>query len=162
MLYHNPQIVRNCGDLRIAGFHVEEDDLELSYLNVILRTKNRMQKLVTQHVKDQMADGVSKDQAIMNTGRLVKSYLTIDDFDYPLTEEQVVDQIVKSFEFQTWRSGIYYRFMEIHAQKISDDTPLPAGGEYNPSVSEDTIREVQENDSLWLVLEGLVAETIVK
>lgn len=162
MLYHNPQIIRNCGDLRIAGFHVEEDDLELSFLNVILRTKNRIQKLVTQHVKEQMADGATRDEAIMNTGRLIKSYLTIEDFDYPLTEEQAVDEIVKSFEFQTWRSGIFYRFMDIHTQKIAEDTPLPTGGEYNPSVSEDTIREVQENDSLWLVLEALVAETFVK
>lgn len=162
MLYHNPQIIRNGGDLRIAGFRVEEEDQELSYLNVIQRTTNRMQKLVTQHVKDQMAEGTSRQDAIMNTGRLIKSYLSIDDFDYPLNEEEIVEQIVKSFEFQGWRSGIYYRFMEVHANKITEDTPLPTGGEYNPSVSEDMIKEVQENDSLWLVLEGLVAETIVK
>jgi len=161
MLYHNPQIIRNGGDLRIAGFYVEENE-ELSFLDVINRTQTRMQRLVTQHIKGQMEDGTSREDAIRNTTRLIQAYLTINDKDYPNNEEQIVDEIIKSFEFQTWESSTYYRFMNLHTGKVSEDTPIKVSTEYNPSVSEDMIREVEYDDSLWLVLEGLVAETIVK
>lgn len=161
MLYHNPQIIRNGGDLRIAGFHVQEGE-ELSFLDVITRTKTRMQRLVTQHIKRQMEDGTSREDAIRNTTRLIQAYLTINDKDYPDNEEQIADEIEKSFEFQTWESSVYYRFMNLHTGKVSEDTPIQVSTEYNPSVSEDMIREVEYDDSLWLVLEGLVSETIVK
>jgi hypothetical protein len=161
MLYHNPEIVRNGGDLRIAGFRVEEGE-ELSYLDVIARTKNRIQRLVGDYVRSQMADGVTHEQAIENTRRLIYSYLTIDDKMYALTESEIVEELANSFEFSTWETSIYYRFMNIHKDKIGEDTPQPVGGKFNPTISEEMVMEVQQDDNLWLVLEGLVAETIVK
>jgi len=60
---------------------------------------------------------------------LVYSYLFIEDKLYPQTEEELVDEILKSAEYKNWETQVYYNFLNLHKGVVTTSTPVEAGGE---------------------------------
>lgn len=84
--------------------------------------------MVVKQVKVSMSNGATHLQALQETADTVYSYLHIEDKQYPLNEEQLVDEILKSDEYKSWESSVYYNFLNIHFGVIQTNTPVEAGG----------------------------------
>jgi hypothetical protein len=157
MIFSNPKILRNCNDIRVGGINV--DIPELSYLNYTLRVETRFLKLVIEYIKLNMSEGATKEEAITETLNLVYSYIHIEESEreFPSTEEGIVKEILKSSQYKTWETLIYYRYMDVHEGKIESTTPISTGGRFNPNIKQDTINLMKEDQTLWVVLEGLAS-----
>jgi hypothetical protein len=142
MLFTNPAIIQDIDDLIIGG--VETDTDKINYLNYILKVRKRILKMVVKHVQQDMSDGLTHLKAVQNTADIVYSYINILDKLYPLTEEEIVDEILKSDEYQSWETSVYYNFMNIHTGVIFSDTPIDAGGSKRELVDAYNIAEEQD------------------
>jgi hypothetical protein len=153
MLFNNPEIIHDGNDLRIGG--VESDVENISYENYTLHVKRRMMKLVVSYVKSIMADGVDYQKAIKETSDLIYGYLYIPEKTYPDNEEGIVEEIISSREYQNWQTEIYYRFLNTHVGVTTVETAIPFSGKFHPNVPEEVIEMMKEEESLWVLLEGL-------
>jgi hypothetical protein len=126
MLFTNPNVIESLNDLIIGGVEVNSDKID--YFNYIAKVKKRMLKMVVNQVKESMANGATHEQAIQETADTVYSYLHIVDKQYPLTEQEIVDEIMKTDEYKSWETSIYYNFMNIHVGVVGAETPVEAGG----------------------------------
>ena len=159
MIFSNPEIIRDNNDIRIGS--VQMDSQEISFNNYTLKVKHRILKLVTHYVKGLMADGVLYEQAIKETADLVYGYLNISKDDlFAADEEQITDDIMKSFEYQNWETKVYYRFLNTHVGVTTKETNIPAGGDLHKDISEETIAHLENEESLWTILEALVSENL--
>jgi hypothetical protein len=127
MLFTNPNIIQDIDDLVIGGVDVKVP--EISYLDYKSLLFKRFLKMVVMGVKESMSAGNDHLSALQETADLVYSYLNVNDRNYPQTEEEIVDQILKSDEFKSWDTQVYYNFLNIHLGVISKTTPVKAGGE---------------------------------
>jgi hypothetical protein len=108
-----------------------------------------------------MSEGLSHEQAIKETADLVYGYLNISKDDlFAADEEQIANDIVKSFEYQNWETKIYYRFLNTHIGVVSTETGIPTGGELHKDISEETLVQLENEESLWTILEALVSENL--
>ena len=159
MLFSNAEILKDNNDIRIGGISLDSN--EISYNNYTLKVKNRILKLVVQYVKGLMSEGLSHEQAIKETADLVYGYLNISkDNLFAADEEQIANDIVKSFEYQNWETKIYYRFLNTHTGVVTKVTEIPAGGKLHKDISEETIAHLENEESLWTILEALVSENL--
>jgi hypothetical protein len=159
MLFSNAEILKDNNDIRIGGISLDSN--EISYNNYTLKVKNRILKLVGQYVKGLMSEGLSHEQAIKETADLVYGYLNISKDDlFAADEEQIANDIVKSFEYQNWETKIYYRFLNTHIGVVSTETAIPTGGELHKDISEETLVQLENEESLWTILEALVSENL--
>jgi len=159
MIFSNPEIIRDNNDIRIGG--VQMNSNEISFNQYTLKVKHRILKLVTQYVKGLMADGVSYEQAIKETADLVYGYLNISKDDlFAADEEQITDDIIRSFEYQNWETKVYYRFLNTHKGVTTKETEIPTKGDLNKEISEDTIIHLENEESLWTILEALVSANL--
>ncbi len=126
MLFTNPSIIQDIDDLIIGGVEVKGDKID--YLNYVSHVKKRILKMVVKQVKVSMSNGANHLQALQETADLVYTYLHIEDRQYPFNEEQLVDEILKSDEYKSWESSVYYNFLNIHFGVIQTNTPVEAGG----------------------------------
>ena len=127
MLFTNPNIIQDVDDLVIGGVEVKGNDV--SYNDCKALVYKRILKMVVKRVKESMAAGNDRLSALQETADLVYSYLNVNDKLYPQTEEEIVDEIVKSDEFKSWDTQVYYNFLNIHRGVIHTSTPIEAGGE---------------------------------
>ena len=109
MLFTNPKIIQDIDDLVIGG--VEVSGSEISYLNYKAKVYKRILKMVVKRVSESMAMGNNRLSALQETADLVYSYLSVDDKLYPQTEEEIVDEILKSAEYKNWETQVYYNFL---------------------------------------------------
>jgi hypothetical protein len=159
MLFSNAEILKDNNDIRIGGISLDSN--EMSYNNYTLKVKNRILKLVVQYVKGLMSEGLSHEQAIKETADLVYGYLNISkDNLFAADEEQIANDIVKSFEYQNWETKIYYRFLNTHVGVVTTETDIPTGGELHKDISEETLEHLENEESLWTILEALVSENL--
>jgi hypothetical protein len=159
MLFSNAEILKDNNDIRIGGISLDSN--EISYNNYTLKVKNRILKLVVQYVKGLMSEGLSHEQAIKETADLVYGYLNISkDNLFAADEEQIANDIVKSFEYQNWETKIYYRFLNTHVGVVTTETDIPTGGELHKDISEETLEHLENEESLWTILEALVSENL--
>lgn len=159
MLFSNAEILKDNNDIRIGGISLDSN--EISYNNYTLKVKHRILKLVVEYVKGLMSEGLSKEQAIKETADLVYGYLNISKDDlFAADEEQIADDIMKSFEYQNWETKIYYRFLNTHTGVVTTETGIPTGGELHKDISEETLAHLETEESLWSVLEALVSENL--
>ena len=159
MLFSNAEILKDNNDIRIGGISLDSN--EISYNNYTLKVKNRILKLVVQYVKGLMSEGLSHEQAIKETADLVYGYLNISkDNLFAADEEQIANDIVKSFEYQNWETKIYYRFLNTHVGVVTTETDIPKGGELHKDISEETLAHLENEESLWSILEALVSENL--
>jgi hypothetical protein len=159
MLFSNPEILRDNNDIRIGGISLDAN--EISYNNYTLKVKHRILKLVGQYVKGLMSEGLSYEQAIKETADLVYGYLNISKDDlFAADEEQIADDIMKSFEYQNWETKIYYRFLNTHTGVTTTETEIHTSGELHKDISEETIAHLENEESLWTILEALVSENL--
>jgi hypothetical protein len=159
MLFSNAEILKDNNDIRIGGISLDSN--EISYNNYTLKVKNRILKLVGQYVKGLMSEGLSHEQAIKETADLVYGYLNISKDDlFAADEEQIANDIVKSFEYQNWETKIYYRFLNTHIGVVTTETGIPTGGELHKDISEETLAHLENEESLWSILEALVSENL--
>lgn len=159
MIFSNPEIIRDNNDIRIGS--VQMDSHEISFNQYTLKVKHRILKLVTHYVKGLMADGVLYEQAIKETADLVYGYLNISKDDlFAVDEQQITDDIIKSFEYQNWETKVYYRFLNTHKGVTTKDTEIPTGGDLHKDISEETIVHLENEESLWTILEALVSENL--
>jgi hypothetical protein len=159
MIFSNPEIIRDNNDIRIGG--VQMNSNEISFNQYTLKVKHRILKLVTQYVKGLMADGVLYEQAIKETADLVYGYLNISKDDlFAADEEQITDDIIKSFEYQNWETKVYYRFLNTHKGVTTKETEIPTKGDLNKDISEETIVHLENEESLWTILEALVSANL--
>ena len=159
MLFSNAEILRDNNDIRIGGISLDSN--EISFNNYTLKVKHRILKLVVEYVKGLMSEGLSKEQAIKETADLVYGYLNISKDDlFAADEEQIADDIMKSFEYQNWETKIYYRFLNTHTGVVTTETGIPTGGELHKDISEEILAHLETEESLWSVLEALVSENL--
>ena len=159
MLFSNAEILKDNNDIRIGGISLDSN--EISYNNYTLKVKNRILKLVGQYVKGLMSEGLSYEQAIKETADLVYGYLNISKDDlFAADEEQIANDIVKSFEYQNWETKIYYRFLNTHTGVVTTETGISTGGELHKDISEETLAQLENEESLWTILEALVSENL--
>jgi hypothetical protein len=134
---------------------------EISLNQYTLKVKHRILKLVTQYVKGLMADGILYEEAIKETADLVYGYLNISKDDlFAADEEQITNDIIRSFEYQNWETKIYYRFLNTHKGVTTKETEIPTKGDLNKDISEETIAHLENEESLWTILEALVSENL--
>jgi hypothetical protein len=126
MLFTNPNIIQDIDDLIIGGVEVEGDKID--YLNYVTKVKKRILRMVVKQVKDSMSNGATHLSALQETADTVYSYLQFNEKQYPLNEEQLVDEILNSIEYKSWESEVYYNFLNIHSGVIQTNTPVEAGG----------------------------------
>jgi hypothetical protein len=127
MLFTNPNIIQDIDDLVIGG--VEVSGSEINYLNYKAKVYKRILKMVVKRVSESMAEGNDHLSALQETADLVYSYLFIEDKLYPQTEEELVDEILKSAEYKNWETQVYYNFLNLHKGVVTTSTPVEAGGE---------------------------------
>ncbi len=127
MLFTNPNIIQDIDDLIIGG--VEVSGTEISYLNYKAKVYKRILKMVVKKVSESMSEGNDHLSALQETADLVYSYLNVEDKKYPQTEEEIVDEILKSAEYKNWETQVYYNFLNIHKGVVTTSTPVEAGGE---------------------------------
>jgi hypothetical protein len=127
MLFTNPNIIIDIDDLVIGGVEVKTP--QVSYLEYKSLVFKRILKMVVMGVKESMSLGNDHLSALQETADLVYSYLNVNDRSYPQTEEEIVDEILKSDEFKSWDTQVYYNFLNIHIGVITTKTPVDAGGE---------------------------------
>ena len=127
MLFTNPNIIQDIDDLVIGA--VEIRGTEISYNDYKAQVYKRILKMVVKKVAESMSNGNNRLSALQDTADLVYSYLNVNDKLYPQTEEEIVDEIVKSDEFKSWDTQVYYNFLNIHRGVIHTETPVEAGGE---------------------------------
>ena len=96
MLFTNPNIIQDIDDLIIGG--VEVSGTEVDYLTFKAKVYKRILKMVVKRVSENMANGNDRLAALQETADLVYSYLNVTDKQYPQTEEEIVDEILKSAE----------------------------------------------------------------
>jgi hypothetical protein len=159
MIFSNPEIIRDNNDIRIGSVQMDSD--EISFNNYTLKVKHRIIKLVAQYVRGLMGEGLSYEEAIKETANLVYGYLNISKDDlFAADEEQIADDILKSFEYQNWETKVYYRFLETHVGVTTKESEIPAGGELHKEISEETILHLETEESLWTILEALVSANL--
>jgi len=127
MLFTNPNIIQDIDDLVIGGAEIK--GTEITYLDYKAQVYKRILKMVAKNVSGNMANGNNRLSALQETADLVYSYLNVNDKVYPQTEEEIVDEILKSDEFKSWDTQVYYNFLNIHKGVIKSSTPISAGGE---------------------------------
>lgn len=127
MLFTNPKIIQDVDDLIIGG--VDVSGSEISYLNYKAKVYKRILKMVVKRVSESMAEGNDRLSALQETADLVYSYLFVDDKLYPQSEEEIVEEILKSAEYKNWETQVYYNFLNIHKGVVTTSTPVEAGGE---------------------------------
>ena len=157
MLFNNPDIIKNSADIRIGG--IEVDSSEICFMNYKLKVRQRMLKLVCSYVKFLMSEGVSHKEAIKEALNDVYGYLYFIEKAYPDTEEGIVEEIIRSAEYQNWETNIYYRFMDIHFGVITKETPIPVSVESAISMPVERFEE-EEDETLWTLLEALTSANI--
>jgi hypothetical protein len=127
MLFTNPNIIQDIDDLIIGG--VEVSGNEINYLNYKAKVYKRILKMVVNQVSESMAEGNNYISALQETADLVYSYLNVSDKKYPQTEEEIVEEILKSAEYKNWETQVYYNFLNLHKGVVTTSTPVEAGGE---------------------------------
>jgi hypothetical protein len=159
MIFSNPEIIRDNNDIRIGG--IKMDSHQISYNNYTLKVKHRIIKLVTHYVKDLMSESLTYEEAIKETSELVYGYLNISkETLFAANEEEIANDIISSFEYQNWETKIYYRFLNIHEGVITTQTDISAEGNLHKDISEETIAHLENEESLWTILEALVSENL--
>jgi hypothetical protein len=128
MLFTNPAIIQSIDDITIGG-GIEVSGSEIDYLSYKAKVYKRILKMVVHNVSESMAQGNDKVAAINETSELIYSYLHVTDKLYPQTEEEIVDEILKSAEYKKWETDVYYNFLNIHKGVVTTSTPVAAGGE---------------------------------
>jgi hypothetical protein len=126
MLFTNPNIIQDIDDLIICG--VEVSGSEINYLNYKAKVYKRILKMVVKRVSESMAEGNDHLSALQETADLVYSYLYVVDKLYPQSEEEIVDEILKSAEYKNWETQVYYNFLNLHKGVVTNSTPIKAGG----------------------------------
>ncbi len=152
MVFKNPDVIQNIDDFIIGGIHVDGD--EICYLNYKREVEKNILKLVCSQVRDTMANGNNHLDAIQDTADLVYSYLNVNDRHYPMDEQEIVSEIMRSDEFKAWDTGIYYRFMSFE-YKSTPTTPISVVGKYNGELKEEM--ENAEEHSFYDLLIALSA-----
>jgi hypothetical protein len=71
------------------------------------------------------------------------------DIQYPQNEEEIVSEIMRSDEFKSWDTSIYYRFLGVH--QTSDTTPVNVIGNYNGEFMEE-LSYADEHDFFDLLI----------
>jgi hypothetical protein len=128
MLFTNPNIIQDIDDLVIGGVEIK-GTTEISYNDYTAQVYKRILKMVVKKVEESMSLGNDRLSSLQDTADLVYSYLNVNDKLYPQTEEEIVDEIVKSDEFKSWDTQVYYNFLNIHLGIIDNRTPVEIGGE---------------------------------
>ncbi len=156
MLFLNPEILRNCDDVKIGGIKIIQKDI--SYIGYLEALKLRLLKLVIQFVKADMSEGATYEQSIQDCLELIHSTLNFQVEENQFDEEGLVEEIVNSEEFKNWSTEIKYRFLNTHKGVIKINTPIRVNfDEKNSNVMQETIEYVSDEDTLQVVLDGLAA-----
>ena len=142
MLFTNPSIIQDMTDLVIGGVKVSGD--KISFNEFRGEVYKRIFKMVVMQVSSSMSDGSSHIDSINETAETVYSFLHIPDKNFPLNEEQIVEEIMKSDEFVNWETNCYYKFLEIHENLIASSTPIDAGGEKEELIDAYSLAEEQD------------------
>jgi len=148
MIFKNPDVIKNIDDVVIGGIDVNQE--EICYVNYKREVEKKILKLVVKQVKNTMANGLNHLEAIQDTADLVYSYLHIIDKEYPLDEQEIVEQIMQSDEFKSWDMGIYYRFMSFE-YKSTPESRISINGKYNGELMEE-LNYADEHDFYDLLL----------
>ncbi len=159
MIFANPEILRNCDDVKIGGIQVSQP--EISYLGYIQSVRIRIFKLVIDFVKSDMADGASYEDSIKDCLSLIHETLNFAEHTYPTDEQGLVDEIMNSEEFQNWSTDIKYRFLNVHVGVVELTTGIPVSHNPNPNVMQDTLELVETEDTLQVLLDGLAATNYI-
>jgi hypothetical protein len=157
MIFSNPEILRTNEDLKIGGVKVSEEKLSYNQYKVAVRI--RLTKLVSDFIREDMADGATRDESVSDCLNLVYENLNyIGEKLYPDTVEGIVEEIMRTEEFQNWMTDIRYRFMATHKGVVDANTPVQAVGHFHPGIEEEIVQVVEEEDNLELFISGLVTE----
>ena len=154
MLFNNPEIIRTSADSRIGG--VDLDVPKVDFNNYMYAVKCRIVMLICKFVDDQVSGGMSIEDARKEALGTVYNYLHINvtDKTFDDSEMGLAEQIMVSDEFKDWRVKIYYRFQDQHNINVGGRTPI----EVNFNLNEDLEEIMEEEENMFTILEGLVAQ----
>jgi len=153
MLFNNPEIIRTSADSRIGG--VDLDESKIDFDNYLYAVKCRIVKLICKFIDDQTFDGaMSIEDARKEAIGYVYNYLNITDKTFDGSEMGLAEQIMESDEFRDWKVKIYYRFQNQHYVNVGGNTPI----EVNFNINENLEEIMQEEEDMFTILEGLVAQ----
>jgi len=153
MIFTNPNVIHNIEDAIIGGINAHTD--KVCFMNYGRLVKNRLLKLVTEEVQLSMKQDYTYQDVINDIGTQLYQYLHFDYHIFPNNEEEIVEQITKSYEYYNWINKIYYSFMNIHKDVITEETPIEVGGK-NENIK-DFINEI-ENQDIFDVIQALCTE----
>lgn len=153
MVFNNPKIIKSSADIRIGGVNVDTD--KICYLCYTKEVKQRILRLVCEYVRFSTGEGGNKADVLKSTLALVYSYLHVPEKSYEETEQGITDEIIASMEYQNWESKIYYRFLETHLGVVNVETPIDV--QLNSSLYMPQEIDEDEDETLWVILEGLIA-----
>ena len=160
MLFSNPEILRTCTDVKIGG--VKVDGEPLSFLNYMGAVETRLLKLVIDFVKEDMSEGATKSDSVLDCLGLIHRTLHFTDKTFPSDNMGLVEEIKNSEEFQNWKADIKYRFLNTHLGIVTISTPIPVVGTRHPNIMEETIELIKEEDTLQVFLDGLSATNYIE
>lgn len=152
MLFTNPSIIYRVQDAIIGGVNVSTD--KICYMNYSRLVKNRILKLVVEEVQSSMKNHYPYEDVVKDISTQMYEYLHFDYHLFPQNEEEIAEQITESYEYRNWLDKIYIRFMNIHKDVITEETPIEVGGN-NPNIA-DFIGEM-DNQDLYDVFDALCA-----
>lgn len=150
MTFTNPSIIQDINDLIIGGVNTSEP--KVSYMKYKVLVYKRILKLVVEEVKNIMSLGNDYESALNEVCEKVYSYLYISEKYYPINEEQIVDEIMKSAQYKSWETDVYYNFLNTHKGVTTPTTPIEAGGK--KAELSDAYNLVEEQD-FYDLLEAL-------
>ena len=155
MLFNNPEIIRTSADSRIGG--VDLDESKIDFDNYLYAVKCRIIKMICKFIDDQTSGGaMSIEDARKEAMAYVYNYLHINvtDKTFDDSEMGLAEQIMESDEFKDWKVRIYYRFQDQHNINVGGRTPI----EVNFNIEEDLENIMEEEEDMFTILEGLVAQ----
>jgi hypothetical protein len=156
MIFQNPKIIQDTCDIKIGGVNYFKD--EITYNEYIGLVEFRLLGLVSKFIRFSMSEGLNHRNSIYDCLELVYSKITLEERTYPEDEEGIVEEILRSFEYNIWQSRINNRFKAIHKGVVTNTYPISVDKDAQVGdIIKDNIDLLKEEDRLDIFLDGLAS-----
>lgn len=145
MFFTNPEIITRPEDVVLGAVVCKKDKMSLN--NYMTAVESRLLKIIVAGVNRIMGPKVDYKSAVEEVNQCLINYLSFENKPYAKDEEQLLENLKSSYEYQRWESDMYYKFMDLHKGVITPDYPVEVGGE-NLLLEENNPRESNYLDVL--------------
>ena len=152
MRFYHDKIVHDENYFRILGVELAES--EISYNNLMLKVRRRIEKLTYRSVQTIMKDGKTEQEAVADVWAYIKSFIVIYTNVTPQTEEELCEAIINSPQFFDFKLSVWQSFKDIHRGVIKKDTPVPVMP-LTGEIPNWLVEDMNEQDQLSYIIESI-------